>query len=214
MKQFSLLLAAVLAGSAVTAQEAGPARSALERFSDGLLHLHATFNQTVVDQEGSLMEEGTGDIWVSRPNLFRWAYAGDFPELIIADGERVWLYDESLEQVTVKEQSGLAVNSPLMLLTDLSGLDEQFTVTELGEYQDMQLLELTSSGSDVEFDRVILGLRNDELAMMALEDAFGMRTEILFDAVRRNPDIEEGLFQFTPPPGVDVIGEDLLLGEP
>jgi outer membrane lipoprotein carrier protein len=194
---------------AVCAQEYGPARSALERFSTDLEQLHARFTQTVVDQGGVLMDSGEGEVWVSRPNLFRWAYAGDFPELIVADGERVWLFDEALDQVTVKVQSGLAEDSPLMLLTDLGSLDEQFLVAELGQYEDMELLELSSSGSEAQFDRVILGLVGDELRMMALEDAFGMRTEIQFEDIRRNPGLAAELFEFIPPEGVDVIGDDV-----
>ena len=153
------------------------------------------------------MEQGEGEVWVSRPNRFRWAYSGEFPELIVADGERVWLFDEVLEQVTVKGQSGLAEDSPLMLLTDMETLDEQFDVTELGAWEGVQLLELTSRGGEAQFDRVMLGMAGDELRIMALEDAFGMRTEIEFAEVVRNPGLEMDLFEFSPPEGVDIISD-------
>ena len=207
MLKYLCITALLLVAITVSAQTAGPARAGLEAFSDGLDRLHARFTQTITSEEGRMLESGKGEIWISRPGRFRWRYEGEFPELIVADGEQVWIYDESLEQVNVRKQSGLAGDSPLTLLTDLSGLDEQFTVTEMGSTGEMDLLNLDTNGSESEFNRVILGLRNNEVAMMAMEDAFGMRTEIRFEDIQRNPALDDSLFLFEAPPGVDVVGD-------
>lgn len=211
MKPWITALAATLLAAAGPAladnQGHGPARAALEAFADDLRGLHAEFQQRVVDPEGRLIEDGSGQVWISRPDCFRWEYAGEFPELIVADGRHVWLYDQALEQVTVKPQSGLAEDTPLMLLTDLSGLDEQFVVTELGRDGDLDLLELVARGREGEFERVIIGLRGGQLSLMVLEDAFGIRTDIRYTRLERNPALDSGLFDFEPPPGTDVIGE-------
>ncbi len=199
----ALLLTAGLAA----AQEHGPARERLEAFSEGLESLQADFRQAIISPEGETIERGEGAIWMQRPDLFRWQYAGEFPELIVADGARVWMYDETLEQVTVREQSGLAGDSPLMLITDPSSLDQQFVVTELGEDAGVFLLELRVRSPEAEFERVLVGLRGDMLSFMVMEDAFGMRTEIGFDNILRNPALDAGQFEFTPPPGVDIIGD-------
>lgn len=206
MARFPLvvLLSAPLA---LLAGQAGPARSDLEQFAAQLDTLHARFEQTITSQDGVIESEGSGEIWLKSPGLFRWAYAGEYPELIVADGQRVWLYDEILEQVTVKPQSGLAENSPLMLLTDIEALDEQFEVREVGDHEGMNLLQLVSINAESEFDQVLLGFRGGQLALMQLEDAFGLRTSISFFEVIRNPELAEALFQFTPPPGTDVVGE-------
>lgn len=199
--------------SVVAPADNGPvtARSLLESFTDGLETLHAPFRQTIINPDGSVLETGEGEAWIQRPNRFSWSYHGEFPELIIADGVSVWLYDQSLEQVTVKPQSGLLEDTPLMLLTDLSGLDEQFVVTELGRDGELHLLELAARDVEGEFERIILGLNERGLSLMVLEDAFGIRTEVHFTAIERNPTVPPGHFEFEPPPGVDVIGEP---GEP
>ena len=207
-----LFSATLLVASSIHADSAGPARAGLEAFGQDLERLHARFSQVITSQEGKLLETGSGEVWVSRPGRFRWYYEGEFPELIVADGQHLWMYDPSLEQVIVKKQSVLATNSPLTLLTDLAGLDEQFTVTEMGNNGEVDLLNLDVRDSESEFDRVILGLRNNELVLMAMEDAFGMRTEIRFDDITRNPELDENLFQFEPPPGVDIVG-DVTLAE-
>ncbi|NND44549.1 MAG: outer membrane lipoprotein chaperone LolA [Xanthomonadales bacterium] len=185
----------------------GPAMAELQAFSSGLETLHAGFNQRVIGPDGALQSEGAGSVWMQHPGLFRWSYEGEYPELIVADGERVWIYDEMLEQVTVKAQSSNIEDSPLLLLTQPQSLAEQFEVTELGAYEDMQLLSLVSHDPESEFERILLGFAQDQLRLMALEDAFGLRTEIRFDQVRRNPGLDPELFRFTPPEGSDVVGD-------
>ncbi len=187
--------------------QSGPARAQLERFTEDLKSLHANFEQIVVNTDGLIEEHSSGQVWIANPNRFRWEYGGDFPEQVVADGKKVWLYDEMLEQVTVRQQRSLTADSPLSLLTDLSQLDVQFEVRELGDDSGLDLLELRARDPESQFERVLLGLDKDKIVMMAMEDAFGLRTEIRFKDIERNPTFEEELFHFTPPEGVDVIGD-------
>jgi outer membrane lipoprotein carrier protein len=204
---FSAVFMYCLAWPADTQAQPGPARAQLERFSDGLETLHALFEQQVIRSDGAVEDGSSGQVWLRRPALFRWEYGGDFPEVVVADGKKIWIYDEILEQVTVKDQSQTAVNSPLTLLTDLGQLDEQFEVREVGDADGLHLLELRSRSAESEFERILLGLRDDSLQMMVMEDAFGLRTEVQFQQVQRNPELDSGLFTFQPPESADVIGE-------
>ena len=171
----------------------------------GLERFGAGFEQLILSADGAVMESGTGEVWLQRPDRFRWAYHGDFPELIVADGDRVWMYDEGLDQVTVRLQSELAGDSPLLVILDLDRLDERFAVTELGTVTGLQFLELTARSADAQFERLVLGFANGALQRLVLEDAFGMRTELTFREVTRNPEIPESHFRFTPPEGVDLV---------
>ena len=195
-----------LATFIVVANESGPARSELEKFAGELERFQADFTQTVKSQNGSVQDQTRGQVWLQSPDKLRWVYTGDFPEIIVADGKNIWIYDVSLEQVTVKPQSDQASNSPLMILADVSQLDAQFQVTELGEFEDMMLLELKSLDSESEFERILLGLDSRGIRMMAMEDAFGQRTEIQFEIVLINQPADPELFLFTPPEGTDVVG--------
>jgi outer membrane lipoprotein carrier protein len=116
-----------------------------------------------------------------------------------------------LEQVTVKDQASAVVDSPLTVLTDPDRLDQVFAVQEAGQNGDMALLELRALSPETEFEFILLGLRADELALMIMEDAFGLRTELRFERIERNPPIDPSLFTFEPPPGVDVIGDASVL---
>ena len=196
----SLLIPAALANSS------GPARSELERFAAGLEGFQADFTQTVKSQDGRVQDQTHGKVWLQSPDKLRWVYSGEFPETIVADGSNIWIYDESLQQVTVKPQTDQAADSPLMILADVSRLDQQFQVTELGDYEDMLLLELKSLDEESEFERILLGLDSSGIRMMAMEDAFGQRTEVHFENMLRNSPIDPELFEFTPPEGVDLVG--------
>ncbi len=188
-----------------------PGRDELNRFAEDLQSMHARFEQIVLRNDGGIENESSGEVWLQSPHFFRWSYGGEFPEQVIADGERIWIYDEVLEQVTVKSQAEFNDDSPLIILTDIGRLDELFEVREAGDLDGMLLLELRSHESDSEFDRMLLGISNGQLQLLAMEDAFGMRTEIRFTELQKNPTMDAGMFEFTPPEGVDVIGADDLI---
>lgn len=201
---FPLLCLLAFPGSELMAQQ--PGRDQLVRFATELKTFSADFDQQVIGTDGEVQDQSTGKVWLRQPHNIRWEYGGEFPEVVVADGMQIWIYDEVLEQVTVKPQSDFAADSPLSLLTDIDKLDEQFEVREAGDVEGMLLLELRSINTESEFDRVLLGLQQDELRLMTMEDAFGLRTEIRFDHLQRNPELDPQLFLFTPPEGVDIIG--------
>lgn len=201
-----LLLGWFLAAAAAWAQ-GNSAQQQLEQFSAGLETLHAKFEQKVIGTDGAVADESSGEMWLSRPQKFRWAYGGDFPELVVADGTRIWIYDEALEQVTVRNQSREAADSPLALLTNPGQLNRQFDIRDAGEAEGLQLLELRSRMTESEFERILLGLDGNQLELMIMEDAFGLRTELRFRDIERNPPLDESLFTFVPPAGADLIGD-------
>ena len=207
MKQlFTLLIAVSMFNSALGA-ESGTARQQLDAFAEGLESLQASFRQVVVSTDGLMQDSSEGQVWLSRPDRFRWAYGGDFPELVVADGDYIWIYDETLEQVTVKDQASVGISSPLALLTDPGKLDEKFEVREVGETEQLQLLELRARDMETEFERLLAGLDGNVLKLLIMEDAFGKSTEISFSEIQRNPELDPKLFTFDPPAGSDVIGD-------
>ena len=201
-----LLLLAIGTSASFANDTLGSARSELERFTKDLDYFQADFTQEVKSQDGRIQDQTHGQLWLQTPDKLRWIYSGEFAEIIVADGRNIWIHDVSLAQVTVKPQSRQASDSPLMILADVSQIDEQFNVTELGVLDEMQLLELKSRDTESEFERIILGLDANGISMMIMEDAFGQRTEIQFENTLRNAPAEAELFTFTPPKDADVVG--------
>lgn len=200
-----LLIAVVaLAGAA----HAG-AREQLDSFTRGLKGLEGQFTQQVFDESGRARESSSGRVALSAPRLFRWEYREPYPQLIVADGKTVWVHDPDLEQVTRRPQGGAEQDSPLAALIDPARLDRDYIVEEAGQADGLDWLQLKprQGGEDAAFQSARLGLDGDALVRMDIVDALGQHTRIEFSGWKRNPSFAADTFRFTPPPGVDVVGE-------
>lgn len=198
-----VLTAAFLAGSALAG-----ARDELADFSKGLKGLDGRFSQQVFDANGKLKETSSGRVALSAPRLFRWEYVKPYPQLIVADGSKVWVYDPDLAQVTVRPQGVEEQNSPLAALIDPSRLDRDYNVREGGSKAGLEWLLLTpKQPADASFQNARLGFGANGLARMEVVDALGQRTEIAFSGWKKNPAFARNTFSYTPPKGVDVVGE-------
>lgn len=204
-----LLAFAFLFATAFSGSVHADARDALQRFTSGLTGLQGQFTQQVYDTSGRGRETSSGEVALSAPRLFRWEYTQPYPQLIVADGERVWVFDPDLDQVTVRPQGEEEQNNPLAALIDPAILERDFTVQEVGGSEGLQWLRITPrETSDAGFQNARLGFDDDGLATMDVVDALGQRTVITFSGWQRNPSFAEGTFRFTPPAGVDVVGDD------
>lgn len=191
---------------AATPVAAGEARERLQSFTDGLNTLTAGFVQTLYDEDQEPVQRSEGLAWLERPGLFRWEYREPYTQVIVADGERLWIYDADLEQVTVRDTGEALATAPIMLLSGEAPLEDQFEIRELGEREGLQWVELTPKVDDSDFERIFLGLDEDALQVMELHDRFDQATQIRFHHIEIGADIDASRFEFTPPEGVDVIG--------
>ena len=202
MRLLVLLAALTLA----TAAHADTARSRMEAFSKDLKSVTATFSQSVTDANGEPRDTSHGTLALEAPRQFRWETKQPYEQTIVADGTRIWVYEPDLEQVSVRSQSGEEAHSPLTVLTNLGELDSQFIATESGERDGLQWLKLVSKAKEPEFEYAELGFSAKSLDRMVFKDPLGSTTEIRFEDWKRNPSIPADTFKFTPPKGVDVIG--------
>ncbi len=199
----SVLAAALMAGNAFAG-----AREDLTTFTKGLKGLDGQFSQQVFDANGKRKESSTGRVAMSAPRLFRWEYVKPYPQLIVADGKNVWVYDPDLQQVTKRAQGAVEQNSPLAALIDPSRLEKDFLVTEAGNEGGLEWLQLTPrKPHDASFASARLGFGKAGLAKMQVVDSLGQRTLFAFSAWKRNPSFNKSTFRYTPPKGVDVVGD-------
>lgn len=203
-----VLLALSLALATFNVSAAESPRALLDAFSADLKGLDGRFVQRVFDADGQLTEETQGRVALSAPRQFRWEYEEPFPQLIVADGNHVWIYDPDLEQVQVRIQSHEEQQSPLAVLIDPAELERQFDLTDGAEAEGLTWVELTPKDEEqAQFASARLGFAGPSLERMQMRDALGQRTEMSFSQWQRNPRFAIDTFAFTPPEGVDVIGE-------
>ena len=204
----SLRFVALGAALLITSTAFAGARDELKSFTAGLKGLDGQFTQQVHDGNGKLKETSSGRVALSAPRLFRWEYTKPYPQLIVADGSKVWIHDPDLQQVTVREQGAEEQNTPLSALIDPGKLDQQFNVKEAGTADGLQWLALTpKNGGEASFESARLGFGKEGLARMEVKDAVGQRTTLSFSGWKRNPAFASGTFKYAPGKGVDVIGD-------
>ncbi len=202
-----LFLFFLLAGGVSALSAAESARVRMEKFSQGLQSVSADFNQSVTDANGHRGDASQGSLTLQAPRQFRWDTIKPYEQTLVADGQRVWIYEPDLQQVSVRSQNSEEAHSPLTVLTDLSQLDSQFNASEAGEREGLAWLKLTSKAKEPEFEYAELGFDAQTLQRMLFKDQLGNTTEIRFSDWKRNPKLPAGTFKFTPPQGVDVIGD-------
>ena len=203
----SFRVVVAIAATVLSSTVMAGARDQMTAFSKGLKALDARFDQRVYDPDGRQIETSSGNVKLSAPRQFRWEYEKP-PQLIVADGDRIWIYDPDLEQVTVRDQGIEEQRSPLAVLIDPAELDRQYKVSEGGTAEGLNWLVLQPRKTDdAPFQRARLGFGEGGLVRMELQDALGQRTLIGFSAWHRNPQFPPGTFSFTPPAGTAVVGD-------
>lgn len=179
----------------------------LHQFLQTTRTLKADFAQTVVAKNGRKPQQSYGWVAIARPGKLRWDIQKPYPQTLVGDGDKVWIYDPELKQVTVRKVGQAIGGSPAALLAGSNDLEKNFTLKEAGEADGLNWVEAIPKTGDSGFDSVRLGFYGSDLRAMQLQDNFGQTTHIHFSKLERNPALPAATFRFTPPAGVDVIGE-------
>ena len=203
---FRLIAAGILLLLAANAH-AGPASGYAQEFFNDLRTLEADFDQQVVDSDQRVVQSSQGHMWIQRPGLFRWNYKTPYIQQIVADGERLWTYDEDLEQVSVQSVSDVLTSTPAMLLSGSQPLEEVFVIEELTPDSIEKQVLLTPRSSDSNVTAITLYFDVDTLVGMRADDSFGNTTTFSFFNLKRNRQIDPLIFRFSPPANTDVIGD-------
>lgn len=177
------------------------ARGLLDDFARGLDSLSAEFSQITVDGSDEVVEESYGRMYFQAPDLIRWDYLEPFPQVIVADGEQLWHYDESLEQVTVRPQPA-AGDSPMLVLTRPELLEKFYRILP-SDRPDQLRFEPLADQAEIEMAR--LTFRDGKPATLDLFDPFGQSTRLTLTDIERNPQIDPSVFEFEVPEGADVL---------
>lgn len=181
--------------------------SQLETFLQDLKTLKADFRQTLQQPDYDQVYASNGVFYLRRPGQLRWEYQTPSEQLIVADGDRVWLHDIELEQVSHRSQAAVLDGTPAQLLSGTGPISQHFEINELGVESELTWVELIPKGKEAQFSSVRLALQESRLERMEMFDNFGQVTRFFFDDLQRNPPLDDALFEFEPPPLIDLIGD-------
>lgn len=164
----------------------------------------ASFKQ-IVKAKKREVSRSSGTMALQRPGRFRWQTKQPMAQLVVADGQKMWVYDVDLEQVTVKAQEkGLGGTAALFLSGYDNTVTRDFDVTQAMQ-GNVTVFDLHSKSSKANFQRIKLLFTEDILTGLEMYDQLGQTTFVTLSQIKVNPKLAESVFQFIPPKGVDVV---------
>ena len=198
---FTLALAAALAAQLASAADpAATLRSFVREVKSG----RGDFTQTVTAPDGVRKKTSSGTFEFVRPNRFRFAYTKPFEQTIVGDGEKVWIYDADLNQVSSRKLGQALGATPAALLAG-GALDKDFDLANLPPKDGLEWAEARPKAKDGAFESVRVGFRGSDLAALEIVDSFGQKSLLQFNGFAANVPVAAESFRFKVPPGADLI---------
>lgn len=178
----------------------------LDFFLGKMESMTADFSQQLWNADNQLVETSIGKVMIRKPNRFLWSYSSPIEQVILSDGQSLWIYDIELEQATVTPLGDAISATPAMLLSGDSAARESFEVLDYFEVSGVSWARLGPATKDTDFSVLLIGFRDSVPEQLELTDGLSQVTQIEFSNVELNPRIANSVFEFIVPDGVDVIG--------
>jgi outer membrane lipoprotein carrier protein len=176
-------------------------------FAKGTQTARGTFEQKVYDRDRRLSQESKGSFAFQRPGKFRWVYDKPVDQVIVGDGDRVWIYDRGLAQVTVRKLARALGSTPAALLAGSTDVEKAFELADAGTKDGLEWLDAKPKDREAGFEKIRMAFNAAGLQAMELTDNFGQITILRFTALEPNAKVDAKEFRFEPPKGADVLGE-------
>jgi outer membrane lipoprotein carrier protein len=183
-------------------------RAARGEFSQRLVKLNgggSTKGKAAGGSSASVSEASTGDFVFERPGKFIWTYRKPYEQLLQADGDKLYIYDKDLNQVTIRKLGNVLGSSPAAILFGSNDLEKNFTLKDIGLKGELEWLEAIPKTKDTTFDKIGIGFRNGLPEAMELRDSFGQISLLTFTRFEKNPSLANSHFKFVIPKGADVF---------
>lgn len=191
---------------------AAPSQGGAEQLIDALRKINtfkANFVQKIHDANGEHVAKTQGEMMVHRPGKFYWKSQSPDPILVVADGKFLWTYDIDLSQVTKQKLQEVLGNSPAALLAgSVDTLKDNFIISMGRKNQcpkSDECYKLTPKQKDATFADIQIGFAKGKLTEVRMRDPLGQDVYTLFSKVLINEGVQDKLFAFVPPKGVDII---------
>lgn len=174
----------------------------LRQYYNETATLQGRFIQTTLDESDYVLDESEGQFWIARPDKFRWDYQTPLQQVLVADGEALWMHDVELEQVTVRPLSEVLGAGPAVLLSGTyQDIEDAFEIVPLED----NWVQLKVKSEQWDFQEVLIQWQDGIPVNVVVDSGLGQRTVLQLADVQSNIDIPAARFRFDPPAGVDVI---------
>ena len=179
----------------------------LDTLLQGIETLAADVVQLIVESDGGVLEQSDIRMYLKKPDGFYWETLTPFPELIVTNGSSLWNYQPDLEQVVIEAWDSSRSELAAQLLSGRTdNLAAEYRIeTESSTADEHQEFKLIPLAADSIYDEISINFLLSELDMIYLDNKNGQQTVWRFQNVVRNQDLDDALFEFQPPAGIEVI---------
>lgn len=203
-KLTAIFLFFLIQGSSVFAEDSS---DPLQDFLADFKSMESNFVQRLINEKGEELERTEGILYMQQPGKFHWSYEIPYTQKIISDGDVLWIFDEDLEQLTIRKMGNAIEQTPAGIILGNNDISEHFVLVHMGVIEQHDWIELTPKKLEAQYQNIRLGFENSKLSMMIIVDNLGQTTRIDFLDVKKNTELSPSLFEFETPEGVDVIDE-------
>ena len=200
-----LLVGATSSGHAAPG-ECPPGDAVLTQRLAELQTLSANFEQRVTAADGHPLQQSSGVLQLAKPGRIYWVAEPPFEQTVVSDGERIWVYDPDLEQVTIHNLDDRVQSTPALLLSgEVDNLEDTYRVSGRQIGDNTREFTLEPRSPDSLFTSLRLTFFKGELQEMRMQDSLAQLSGLSFDRIRLNEPVEAGAFTLDYPEGVDII---------
>lgn len=206
---FALAVTIASAESSATETRSGDQIvDSLQKNYDATVDFVADFRQETEVKTLNRKLKASGKLYFKRPGKMLWRYEEPKGQFVLADGKNLYFYQPEQNQV-IKSPLKNAFRSdiPLSFLLGLGNLKKEFSATLKGIEENQYVLHLEPKGELGGFSEVLVGVgrSTSDIDWVSVRDAAANVTTIRFSAMRKGVGVQESLFRFQVPDGVDIV---------
>lgn len=172
----------------------------------------AVFTQISTLKAIEVTDTASGTMIVKRPGMMRWEYIEPEKQTIISDGDMLWVYRPEDNQVIVgKAPDFFKDGKGAGFLSNMEILKKKFSITiENKNDNDVYVLKLLPNEDVMDISYIYLNISKKTFNIKEIKsyNSYGDETKIILRDIEFKNNIDNSIFYFNIPYGVDVLEFD------
>lgn len=186
---------------------------AVDQHYNNLKTLKSAF--TEIYQAPGISRTESGTLWLKKPGRMRWEYREPREKLFLADSHTAYFYvpgERQARKTAIKNLDD--IRSPLRYLLGKTKLEKELNGLSLAPdvpplQPGNQVIRGIPKGMEDRISDVLLEVSsNQQIVRIFIHEVDGASTDFRFSQIEENVPMQDALFRFTPPPGVETIQDD------
>lgn len=160
----------------------------------------ADFTQSTYNRAGKVLQQSQGSVKIVRPGRFRWQITQPVKQVIIANGNTLWVYDMDLAQASKQTLRQQGLSPAVLLSSNVTDLAQKFTIRKQGQWY-----ELFPKQKKSNFPVIRLQFTHNKLTSLQMVNSLGQNNVFYFNNIIINQNLPTKWFEFSPPRKVNVL---------